>query len=264
MTTGLVIERGDPHTPEAKALLEASHALMQELFTPDANHFLSLDALAAPDIAFFVARLDGRMVGCGALAIRDGYGEIKSMFVDPDTRRAGVAAGLIGRLEAEAKARGLAMLRLETLRLETGNLLHAAQALYQRHGFTIRGPFGSYSEHPQPARDRLGFKPSDQPGGGARAARVRIDEHRLDLTIAVADRQRAASHHAPVEAGHEESDIGCGEGIQAEEMVGVRREQLLHQGVACFQQGLCLGRAGVSPLDDQAGSHRAMAAVIAA
>ena len=143
MTTGLVIERGDPRTPEAKALLEASHALMQELFTPDANHFLSLDALAAPDIAFFVARLDGRAVGCGALAIRDGYGEIKSMFVDPDTRRAGVAAGLIGRLEAEAIARGLAMLRLET-----GNLLHAAQALYGRHGFTTRGPFGSYSEHP--------------------------------------------------------------------------------------------------------------------
>ncbi len=143
MTAGLVIERGVPRTPEAKALLEASHALMQELFTPDANHFLSLDALAAPDIVFFVARLDGRMVGCGALAIRDGYGEIKSMFVDPDTRRAGVAAGLIGRLEAEAIARGL-----EMLRLETGNLLHAAQALYGRHGYTIRGPFGSYSEHP--------------------------------------------------------------------------------------------------------------------
>ncbi len=143
MTTGLVIEREDPRTPEAKSLLEASYALMQELFTPDANHFLSLDALAAPDIVFFVARLDGRMVGCGALAIRDGYGEIKSMFVDPDTRRAGVAAGLIGRLEAEALARGL-----EMLRLETGNLLHAAVALYGRHGFTIRGPFGSYSEHP--------------------------------------------------------------------------------------------------------------------
>ncbi len=143
MTTGLVIERGDPHTPEARALLEASHALMQDLFTPDANHFLSLDALAAPDIAFFVARLDGRMVGCGALAIRDGYGEITSMFVDPDTRRAGVAAGLIGRLEAEAIARGLALLRLET-----GNLLHAARALYGRNGFKVRGPFGPYSDHP--------------------------------------------------------------------------------------------------------------------
>jgi putative acetyltransferase len=143
MTAALVIERGDPRNPEARALLAASHALMQELFTPDANHFLSLEALAAPEIVFFVARLDGRAVGCGALAIRDGYGEIKSMFVDPDTRRAGVAAGLIGRLEAEAMACGL-----EILRLETGNLLDAAVALYRRHGFTVRGPFGSYSAHP--------------------------------------------------------------------------------------------------------------------
>ncbi len=141
MTGALVIERADPH--EARALLAASHAMMLELFTPESNHFLSLDALAAPDIAFFVARLDGRAAGCGALAIRDGYGEIKSMFVDPDTRRAGVAAGLIGRLEAEAIERGL-----ELLRLETGNLLEAALALYQRHGFTVRSPFGSYSEHP--------------------------------------------------------------------------------------------------------------------
>ena len=141
MTAGLVIERGEPR--EARALLEASHAMMLELFTPEANHFLSLKALAAPDIVFFVARLDGRAVGCGALAIRDGYGEIKSMFVDPDARGTGVAAGLLGRLEAEAMAQGL-----EMLRLETGNLLHAACAFYGRSGFSVRGPFGSYSAHP--------------------------------------------------------------------------------------------------------------------
>lgn len=137
----LVVERGDPL--EARALLEASHAMMLDLFTPDSNHFLSLDALAAPDIAFFVARAEGRTVGCGALAIRDGYGEIKSMFVDPEARGAGVAAGLMDRLEAEALTLGLPLLRLET-----GNLLEAAQALYRRHGFAVRGPFGDYSEHP--------------------------------------------------------------------------------------------------------------------
>ena len=141
MTAGLVVKREEPR--EARALLEASQAMMLELFTPESNHFLSLDALAAPDITFFVARLDGNAVGCGALAIRDGYGELKSMFVDPGTRRAGVAAGLLERLEAEAVARGLALLRLET-----GNLLDAAQALYQRHGFTVRGPSGPYSDHP--------------------------------------------------------------------------------------------------------------------
>jgi putative acetyltransferase len=141
MTAGLVIERGAPQ--EARTLLEASHAMMMELFTPESNHFLSLDALAALDIAFFVARRDGSTVGCGALATRDGYGEIKSMFVDPDARGNGVAAGLMDQLEAEALAQGLKMLRLET-----GSLLHAAQALYRRHGFTVCGPFGAYAEHP--------------------------------------------------------------------------------------------------------------------
>ena len=141
LTTALTIKRGAPH--EARALLEASHAMMLELFTPDSNHFLSLDALTAPDIKFFIARLNGSTVGCGALAIRDGYGEIKSMFVDPDTRGKGVAAGLMNQLEAETLANGLAILRLET-----GNLLEAAQALYRRHGFTTRGPFGDYSDHP--------------------------------------------------------------------------------------------------------------------
>ncbi|HUS53554.1 MAG TPA: GNAT family N-acetyltransferase [Thermohalobaculum sp.] len=144
MTAGLVIECCDPRTPEATALLRASHALMLELFDPEANHFLSVDALTVPDIAFLIARLDGRAVACGALATRDSYGELKSMFVDPNNRRAGVAAGLMERLEAEARAQGLGMLKLET-----GNLLHAAHALYRRHGFAVCGPFGSYPEHPQ-------------------------------------------------------------------------------------------------------------------
>ena len=140
--TGLVIDRGDPE--EARSLLEASHAMMIELFDPDANHFLSLEALKRPEISFFVARLDGAPVGCGALARRDGYGEIKSMFVDPGVRGTGVAAALIARLEAEARAAGLPWLKLET-----GNLLEAARRLYARSGFTVCGQFGDYPEHPQ-------------------------------------------------------------------------------------------------------------------
>jgi putative acetyltransferase len=141
MTGELHIQRSDPQ--DARALLEASHAMMLELFTPESNHFLSLDALAAPDIAFFVARRNGNVVGCGAVATRDGYCEIKSMFVSEDARGTGVAPALMDQLEAETQAQGL-----DLLRLETGNLLHAAQALYRRHGFAVCGPFGEYSEHP--------------------------------------------------------------------------------------------------------------------
>ena len=125
-------------------MLEASHAMMLELFDPEANHFLSLDALRGADIRFFIAWLDGHVAGCGALALRAGYGEIKSMFVDPETRRAGIARRLMDRLESEARALGLPLLRLET-----GNLLDAAHALYLRHGFELRGPFGDYPAHPQ-------------------------------------------------------------------------------------------------------------------
>ena len=144
MTSGPSIEPGDPRDPAARALLEASHAMMLALFDPESNHFLGIDALCVPEIRFFVARLDGRIVGCGALAARDGYGEVKSMFVDPGTRRAGVAAALMARLEAEARAQGLPWMKLET-----GNLLDAAHALYARCGFEPCGPFGDYPEHPQ-------------------------------------------------------------------------------------------------------------------
>jgi putative acetyltransferase len=38
----IVIERSDPKEPQATALLQASHALMQSLFPPEDNSFLSI------------------------------------------------------------------------------------------------------------------------------------------------------------------------------------------------------------------------------
>lgn len=137
----ITIETGNPRDPEATKLLQASHALMQELFDPEANHFLSIDALCEPNIRFFVARVDGDIRGCGALAIKDGYGEIKSMFVDPDTRGLGLAALLMTDIETAARDENLT-----ALKLETGDLLHGAHRLYERQGFTRCGPFGDYIE----------------------------------------------------------------------------------------------------------------------
>ena len=132
---------GDPHDPAATALLQASHALMEELFDPEDNHFLSIDALCTPDIRFFIAQKDGETIACAALALRDGYGELKSMFVAPNARGSGAADALMRRLEAEANANAL-----PALRLETGDVLHAAHKLYERHGFSYCGPFGEYQE----------------------------------------------------------------------------------------------------------------------
>jgi putative acetyltransferase len=136
----IVVERGDPRAPAPAALLEESRALMQRLFAAEENHFLSSEALAAPDVRFFVARRGEIALGCAALALRPGYGEVKSMYVEEGARGSGVADALMRAVEDEARAEALPWLRLET-----GDALVAARRLYARHGFAPRGPFGDYS-----------------------------------------------------------------------------------------------------------------------
>ena len=139
----VTVEPGDPRHPQAKALLQASHALMQDLFPSDSNHFLSIDELCTPGIAFFIARNGDAILGTGALADKITYGEVKSMFVAADARGTGTGAAILAALEAEARARAL-----PKLMLETGHSLHAAHRLYERAGFTFRGPFGDYPDDP--------------------------------------------------------------------------------------------------------------------
>jgi len=140
----MIIERGDPKDPQATALLQASHALMESLFPPEDNHYLSVDALCVPEVHFFVARDAGTTLGCGAFKVMDAqYAEVKSMFTAEAGRGKGVATAIMTRIEAEARA-----LNLAQLKLETGNTLYAAHRLYERHGFTYCGPFGDYPESP--------------------------------------------------------------------------------------------------------------------
>ena len=136
----IVIERSDPNEPQATALLQASHALMQSLFPPEDNSFLSIEDLCMPNVYFHTARRGDKVLGTGALAVKPGYGEIKSMFVDPSARGQGVADALLRALQDLAFEQGLS-----TLKLETGNSLQAALRLYARHGFTTCGPFGDYT-----------------------------------------------------------------------------------------------------------------------
>jgi putative acetyltransferase len=141
MTVSITL--GDPRHAEATALLQASHALMQSLYPAEDNHYLSIEKLCVPSIRFFTALRDDKIIGCAALALKDGYGEVKSMFVDPEARGSGTADALMQQLEAEARAQALPVIRLET-----GNTLHAAHRLYARHGFEMCGPFGDYLDSP--------------------------------------------------------------------------------------------------------------------
>lgn len=138
-TAEIEVVAGDPRDPQATALLQASHQLMQRLFAAEDNHFLSIDELCVPSIQFFVAKEGDTTLGCVAVANKGSYGEIKSMFVDPAARGKGIAHKLMHQLDSAARAQDLT-----ELKLETGDKLTEAHALYRAHGFVDCGPFGEY------------------------------------------------------------------------------------------------------------------------
>lgn len=135
----LIVEPGDPRDPQAAALLNSSHRLMRDLFPPEDIYTLDIESLCAETVQVFIARKGATMLGIGALAVQGTYGEVKSMFTAPEARGRGVAAAILRQIEDQARALGLA-----TLRLETGAVLEAAIRLYARHGFIRCGIFGGY------------------------------------------------------------------------------------------------------------------------
>ena len=75
---------------------------------------------------FWVAELDGRVVGCGALHVLwDDLGEVRTVAVDPAVKGRGIGHAIVDRLVAVA--RELQLERLFVLTFET--------AFFGRHGF---------------------------------------------------------------------------------------------------------------------------------
>ncbi|RFA17166.1 GNAT family N-acetyltransferase [Subtercola boreus] len=97
---------------------------------------------SADDIAvFLVARGEnGSAVGCGALRmLGPSEAEVKRMFVVKAARGSGVSTAILRALEAEAAARGVS-----TLKLETGPAQPDAVRFYTREGYTRIPLFGHY------------------------------------------------------------------------------------------------------------------------
>ena len=133
-----------PYQNSVLALLEQSDAFSQALYPPESNHLIDVDALAAPNARFFVARLAGEAVGCGALVLGSGgQAELKRMFVDPRGRGQGIGWRLLQTLEQAAGSESVHLVQLET-----GVSNHEALRLYRRSGYRERGPFGSYWADP--------------------------------------------------------------------------------------------------------------------
>lgn len=132
----------DPTTPDVAAMVSRSRVLMQASAAPDEGHFLPVAELAVPAITLFAARTEGQLLGIGALAHRDGYGEVKSLFTESDARGLGVAHHILTRIEEAARTAGLPLLRLET-----SDMLDAAHRLFIRHDFSYCEAFGDYTDN---------------------------------------------------------------------------------------------------------------------
>lgn len=133
-----------PNQPDVISLITELDAYQDTLYPPEARYALDLSGLEQDHVLFAVARdADGAAVGCGAVVLAGSSGELKRMFVRPAHRSQGVAARLLAALEAHAAARGCLCVQLET-----GPRQPDAIAFYGKHGYRLRGAFGSYPEHP--------------------------------------------------------------------------------------------------------------------
>jgi len=142
--TEITLRIESPLQADVVRLIEALDVYQAGLYPSESKHFLGVEARAAPGVRFFVARRDGRALGCGALRIDPaGYGEVKRMFVSPEARGLKLGRRLLDRIEEEARREGLGRIRLET-----GIHQPEALGLYRSAGYVERDAFGEYSPDP--------------------------------------------------------------------------------------------------------------------
>jgi len=132
-----------PDQPDVVPLFEANNAYMASLYPAESNHGLSLSDLLKPAVSFFVARKDGVAVGCGAVVAKEGFAELKRVYVAEAARGLKIGQKILDTLEARARDLGY-----ERICLETGISQPEALGLYRKAGYVETGPFGGYQPDP--------------------------------------------------------------------------------------------------------------------
>lgn len=144
-----MIEVDDPRRDDVRALLEQHLAFAREVTPPEDVHALDLDGLLDPSVTFYSLRVDGELLGVGALKeLAPGHAELKSMHTAKAARRRGVGRAIVDHLLAVAASRGVRRVSLETGAMDA---FAPARALYASVGFVPCGPFGDYDESPNSA-----------------------------------------------------------------------------------------------------------------
>jgi putative acetyltransferase len=138
----IVIRTDKSLTDELAQILQA-HWLFCTSSTP-IEHVYALDAskLFSPDITVFGARIDGELVGVGAVRKLDAqHAELKSMHTLAKSRGSGVGKAMVAQIEDFARSSGIERMSLET---GTNEAFKPARELYKSLGYNSCDAFGDY------------------------------------------------------------------------------------------------------------------------
>jgi len=127
---------------ELAQILQA-HWLFCTSSTP-IEHVYALHAskLFSPDITVFGARIDGELVGVGAMRQLDAHhAELKSMHTLAEFRGSGVGKAMVSQIEDFARSSGIERMSLET---GTNEAFKPARELYKSLGYNSCDAFGDY------------------------------------------------------------------------------------------------------------------------
>ncbi len=149
VAAGVTIDPTDPEHPDAAYCVAEYVAELNRRsprgFDPTAGETALPHEVRPPAGAFFVARLDGEPIGCGAVKHHaDAPAEIKRMWISPQARGLGLGRRLLATLEACAAAAGA-----DVARIETSSVLPEALALYASAGWVEVAPFNAepFADH---------------------------------------------------------------------------------------------------------------------
>ena len=143
-TTDITVRIENPHSKDALLLIERLSAELGARYGDDGSGAFSPDDILVPGGAFVIARENAEPVGCGALRpLKEGIGEIKRMFVEPEARGRGIARKILRELETIAERAGY-----NAVWLETGTLQPEAVALYETSGYKRIDCYGQYVDNP--------------------------------------------------------------------------------------------------------------------
>jgi putative acetyltransferase len=141
-----VITPDDPRSPDVRTLLVRHLAFANEHSPPEDVHALDIEGLLHPSISFFSYRVEGEVLGVGALKhLDDSHAELKSMHTSHVARGRGVGRALLDHLLRIARERGYQRVSLET---GTMDAFAPARALYTKAGFVSCPPFNGYWDSP--------------------------------------------------------------------------------------------------------------------